>query len=588
MNRRSAEQPRGSGQILVLFAIALTAILIALALLFDGAQSLVMRRQLQNSADSGALAGANIVQNGKCTTARISKTATDGSNDIYLAVRAKVVANLGWSTTKADAALTVTCATDQSWYDGYAVTVSLIDTSPTYFGSSAGTKNIRVAVTSTAFNGPSNGGKFSVMQLDPCHAATTYCGNSAWSASTNGCPSIGFNGGPTVTFEGSVQSDSNCRYDPALNITGAVGTSGAGTSAAITLANPSDTGQATIRMVGTYNPSGFRSLSGPTPLTLQPYIGDPLSGLAPPTTSSSWLSCPATSVTELRCPNHGGNSTQIGGGGNPSCFVLTPGIYNGGISVGSSGVAYFLPGIYILKGGGLTLGGQGSVYSIKSGFTAGSSACSSLNPEGGASAGANWANNLCPIADSNTPGTSNDPNNPGSPIPACGVLIYNQCSASNPTTGSCGTSGGNPAFGPINLTGGTGFRFRAFCTSTVARATALCSNTAFAPSEQQATNTTLLYRNLVLWQNAFPKPTSSYTQPAINLKGGGVAYLAGTVYAPSAQASLGGNCGGSGGTTIDLTLQFINYDLYISGSCTYYFTYRTNSFATPTSYGLVR
>src|SRR5258706_12465371 len=131
---------REAGQVLVLFAIALTAILIALALLFDGAQSLVLRRQLQNSADSGALAGANIVQNGTCTSVRVSSTATDGSNDIYLAVRAKIVQNLGWTTARAEAALTVTCATDQSWYQGYAVTVTLNDTSPTDFGASAGTQ----------------------------------------------------------------------------------------------------------------------------------------------------------------------------------------------------------------------------------------------------------------------------------------------------------------------------------------------------------------------------------------------------------------------------------------------------------------
>jgi hypothetical protein len=51
--------------------------------------------------------------------------------------------------------------------------------------------------------------------------------------------------------------------------------------------------------------------------------------------------------------------------------------------------------------------------------------------------------------------------------------------------------------------------------------------------------------------------------------------------------NLGGNCGGAGGSAVDLTLQFVSYDLQISGSCSYTFRYRTNSFATPSSYGLV-
>src|SRR6185369_5964460 len=103
LRRPSAREEQG-GQILVMFAIALTAILIALALLFDGAQSLVLRRQMQNTADAAALAGANIVQaQGGCTSALVAKTGS--GNTIYTTVRQSVMDNLGVSSSRADTLL---------------------------------------------------------------------------------------------------------------------------------------------------------------------------------------------------------------------------------------------------------------------------------------------------------------------------------------------------------------------------------------------------------------------------------------------------------------------------------------------------
>jgi len=58
-------QPRrddSSGQILVLFTLALVALLAMLGLLFDGGNALALRRQLQNAGDAGALAAANLIQ----------------------------------------------------------------------------------------------------------------------------------------------------------------------------------------------------------------------------------------------------------------------------------------------------------------------------------------------------------------------------------------------------------------------------------------------------------------------------------------------------------------------------------------------
>src|SRR5439155_26156775 len=99
------------------------------------------------------------------------------------------------------------------------------------------------------------------------------------------------------------------------------------------------------------------------------------------------------------------------------------------------------------------------------------------------------------------------------------------------------------------------------------------------------------YRNLLIWQDASPIPTgppnSAYAQPSIQLQGGGNAVLNGTIYAPSALVNLGGTPGGSGGT-LDLTLQFIVWDMSLSGNANFHFVYSENAFARPIDYGLIQ
>jgi uncharacterized membrane protein len=80
---------RARGQILPLFALSLVAILAMAALLFDGANTLVNRRQLQNAGDAAALAGANVIQTiGSVRTCSAVSGATPGAprTDVAAAV----------------------------------------------------------------------------------------------------------------------------------------------------------------------------------------------------------------------------------------------------------------------------------------------------------------------------------------------------------------------------------------------------------------------------------------------------------------------------------------------------------------------
>jgi hypothetical protein len=73
----------------------------------------------------------------------------------------------------------------------------------------------------------------------------------------------------------------------------------------------------------------------------------------------------------------------------------------------------------------------------------------------------------------------------------------------------------------------------------------------------------------------------------MSLSGGGNVFMVGTVYAPSAKIQMGGNSGGSGGDTIDLTLQFITWDLELYGNSNFWFRYDATKFPKLLDYGLI-
>jgi Flp pilus assembly protein TadG len=492
------------GQVIVLFGISLVAMLIALALLFDGARALVKRRELQNAADAAALAAANIIQSTGSTGCAVSGVIRSA---VVTAARNSVKTNLGWSDATVASKVSVTCP---SGWENVAVKVAITDTSPTYFGRIAGRVNMPVGAFGTAVNGSLPPGRFSVVELDPY--------NPTWANQYRGCPAILFSGGPTVIFEGSVQSDSACL---AAN-GGSIGVNG--NAATITMVSP-----AKMSMVGTYSQGPL--VITPPPTVNAPYVPDPLQGLPPiPTLANASTA--------------GSNGTTIGNGSNPACSILEPGRYPGGIDIKAQGAAWLRPGIYIIAGGGINVGAQGAIYTL-SGDT-NITNCTALDQ-------ANWDTALCKPME-------------------CGVLIYN-------TSGS--GSGASNNLGALNLAGGSGIKMRAY-----------------QPTIDRTGTNQPAYRNLMFWQdgaacnNTSPcstaVPSSSYHQPTLDLKGGGTAYLQGTVYAPAAQVNLGGNCGGSGGTVLDLSLQFISWDLSIQGSCTFHFIYNIGDLAFAPAYGLVQ
>lgn len=211
---------------------------------------------------------------------------------------------------------------------------------------------------------------------------------------------------------------------------------------------------------------------------------------------------------------------------NNQTMVLQPGVYTGGIQLRNSSIALLRPGIYVFDGGGLDIGAQASFCSISEAVAATATDCS------------NWT--------ANCPDTS------------CGVMLYNR-----------GTASGTTAMGQITVGAGSTLKLRAY-------------------DDRANSNQNFEYRNLLIWQDGTPAASSSYAQPIVQLSGGGNVEISGTVYAPQAKVLMGGNSGGQGGSNVNLLLQFICWDLEMSGNSAFRFYYSDTDFARPKDYGLVQ
>lgn len=322
-----ARHPRERGQVLVVFVFALVAIFAMGTLVFDGGNALVRKRQFQDAGDAAALAAANVIQSGTKHGCSLTAGPPPGAArpEVVSAAQAAVLAALpGFDTSK----IVVTCP--DGW-DNNAVQVDISGRSPLYFGGALGLNGFAVGTTSQAVNGQIGAFKYSVLLLDPW--------NQAWSNGYQGCPSGLLSGGPTVTFDGSMQIDSAC---PAV-YGGAFGTNG--NAAVVTFNNG-----AHIGMVGGYAPGPL--LVSPGPLVGQPYVKDPLAGL------------PAVPVSSLPVQS---NSKLTLSGAAPQ--VLLPGVYKGGIQMKNQAVALLRPGLYVMQGGGFAAGAGNKIYSVAAGVS---------------------------------------------------------------------------------------------------------------------------------------------------------------------------------------------------------------------------
>jgi hypothetical protein len=278
----------------------------------------------------------------------------------------------------------------------------------------------------------------------------------------------------------------------------------------------------------------------------RPLVADPLSGLATP---DSYLNDPQSGAV-LPTINMASTGTGICKSQDPC--ILPPGKYPGGIAAGGgSGPSTLLlrPGVYYVGGGGMKLKSASARIlaipgaSVMTDAVAKTTFAKTLTAD---VIGTAWQA-ACPLN-----GTS------------CGVLIYNAPTKTNSwvTTGGNADQISNGSQGMLMLR-------------------------AYKPIAGNAVPF-MSYENLVFWQARTPVPTQSSGQPDISMSGGACVVVSGTVYAPGGRVDFGGStCGTGGGGDAVSALQFIVWDLAISGNNTFYFAYQKDYFASPYVYGLV-
>lgn len=369
------------GQVLLLVAFGVVVLIGVAALAIDLGFSWMLRRQEQNAADPSALAAARFISDPDPVTGFQNFDATPGSAGWNAACR-YVRANGFFSSTNTacDASLESdgtkmvlnyppdTSADDFAGQPGM-VQVIISAQHDSFFGRIFGQARATVTTGAVASRqrGNTNSNSLVALKRDGCSTALVR-GDSTITI----FPAPGYTGdGGYVQVnsdcaQGTSTSDDNCSTsgEAALKING-------GAVLIAPKVNVYGACKGDINQPqGTLNEAARQ-------------LGDPLGGLRFPPWDTSLAgakcgitSAPTTAVGAQGCGDGGGGripwapSLDSACPGMPlanDCVELDPGIYYGGWNVGKKTTVTLKPGIYVIAGGGITIGAQGALDSLAGG-----------------------------------------------------------------------------------------------------------------------------------------------------------------------------------------------------------------------------
>jgi hypothetical protein len=347
------------GQVLVLFAGGVLALLVVAALAFDVGMMLLERRDQQNAADAASMAGARYVLasanfDGVCPDAGLT------GNQAVDAACAIVKQNGFSHAIDASETVTIHIPAEHGRYANFPgfIEVDIQSDRPSIFGGVIGQGSWEVSVMAVATDDQELRMPFSMLALNE-----------------TACKAIKVSGSGVVEANGNIQSNSN-GTDPID--CGGVGLSrtGGGTI------NITAVG-ATCRSAGDIQNQG----SGTMTCVQAPdsfAIPDPLADLDPPakpTLAAAMQPVGHTLVPSDYCPGSiaqpptdttGQRTCDPGNRVRPAsttdyrgkAWVLSPGLYPNGIHATNGVILYLLPGVYYMSGGGFQVDGDSAVISI--------------------------------------------------------------------------------------------------------------------------------------------------------------------------------------------------------------------------------
>jgi len=300
-----------AGQVLVLAALGLTVMLGIAGLVIDGGIAAIQRRDAQNAADAGALAGAQDLPGVPAVPTAAEQTAAQNDAVLY------ATTNQNFGFTGGNVTVNTPPLSGAYAGDSSAVEVIISRQMATLLIGVLGKNTITISARAVARAIPGVT-KCVLCVLDPI-------ADGALRASGNG--SVTVNGGGVV-----VDSDAS---DAAVLIgNGSVTVTDALLATRIGIVGPSGGGSCTQTTGNAaFNPGANCGVTS---------VPDPLSGLVPPA-----LPGPSLGSVSLS-----GNSSQR----------INPGIYSS-LQVSANGSLTLNPGIYVLTGGSsaLSLSGNGSI-----------------------------------------------------------------------------------------------------------------------------------------------------------------------------------------------------------------------------------
>jgi Flp pilus assembly protein TadG len=329
---------RQRGQILVIFAGGLIAILLIAAIVFDVGQNLLDRRTEQNAADAAALAGARhlpagYTYHGTCSAAGGGMPAVNIACDV--ASSNGFVDGTGNKTVRVD--IPPVAPSTKAGLPGH-IEVTIGATRGSFFSGVIGITTQRTGAMGVATNGTDLALPYSLLALDP-----------------TGCAQNKINGSPgtAVTTNGTVHIDSNCPTDALL-------LSGNG----VLTAPECDV----VGKIKTQNNAVNDCAEAPVGVLV---YGDPLRNLpAPPKPGYPADVLPldvAPGPIPDGCPGSGPTEATEAVPAlcsfskptmNGKKYRIFPGYYPGGIQV-TRATVYMDPGIYWIGGGGIDIRSNG-------------------------------------------------------------------------------------------------------------------------------------------------------------------------------------------------------------------------------------
>lgn len=365
---RSLNRDKPRGQVMIITAFALIALLAVAAIVIDLGFSWMLRRQEQNAADPAAIAAAQHI-----TPAGANTAAMRGEACFYAQQNGFFQADAGCGAALASGDLKVNWPPQGSLAGNYSgqrdkVQVVIRARHPSFFARIFGQTDAVVTTGAIAANGVGQSNSSSLVALQPvCQ------GGAAGKIDGGGTVRI-FTTVPGA-LGGYVHVNSPCGNSTDDFCENGVGSSALQISGTLITPFAYVTGSCTYQGSP---PSGLRCEPAPAPGVLcpdedsQPPVGDPLAEVPEPV---------LTDFPNGICPN-GTASTPASRAGceltkGPDCpsdpldptidlCTLRPGVYYGGWKVGSKVHLKLEPGMYILAGGGIGLTAASSIEAVTS------------------------------------------------------------------------------------------------------------------------------------------------------------------------------------------------------------------------------